>query len=93
MSTMEQFLIAWFGFTNAIAFVLYGYDKLRAGGAGDRVPERHLLAVAAMGGWPGALLGMLMFRHKTRKFSFQIKFAFMFVAWAALAYACWTMIR
>jgi uncharacterized membrane protein YsdA (DUF1294 family) len=90
MSTMEQFLIAWFGFTNAIAFVLYGYDKLRAGRAGDRVPERHLLAVAAMGGWPGALL---VFRHKTRKVSFQIKFAFMFVVWAAVAYACWTMIR
>lgn len=93
MSTMDQFLIAWFGFTNAIAFVLYGYDKLRAGGAEDRVPERQLLIVAAMGGWPGALLGMLAFRHKTKKVSFRIKFAFMFVVWVALVYACWAMLR
>lgn len=93
MSTIEQFLLAWFGFTNAVAFLLYGYDKLRAGGAGDRVPERHLLAVAAMGGWPGALLGMLVFRHKTRKLSFLIKFALMFLVWAAAAWVSWTMIR
>lgn len=90
---MEQFLIAWFAFTNAIAFVLYGYDKLRASGTGDHVPERQLLILAAMGGWPGALIGMLIFRHKTKKVSFQIKFAFMFVVWAALVYACWTMLR
>ena len=49
--------------------------------------------INAMGGWPGALLGMLAFRHKTKKVSFQIKFAFMFVVWAALVYACWTMLR
>ncbi len=91
MSTLDQFLIAWFGFTNAVAFLLYGYDKLRAKGAGDRVPERHLLAVAAMGGWPGALLGMMLFRHKTAKLSFQLKFAVVFVVWAAVVYAAWRL--
>ncbi len=91
MSTLDQFLIAWFGFTNAMAFLLYGYDKLRASSAGERVPERHLLAVAAMGGWPGALLGMMLFRHKTAKLSFQLKFAVVFVVWAAVTYAAWRL--
>lgn len=93
MNTMEQFLLAWFGFTNAVAFLAFGYDKFRAGRAGDRVPERHLLAVAAMGGWPGALLAMICFRHKTAKLSFQVKFAFVFLVWAAVAYGCWSLVR
>lgn len=90
MSTLDQFLIAWFGFTSVMAFVLFGYDKLKAGGAGDRVPERHLLVVSAMGGWLGGLLAMLVFRHKTAKLSFQLKFGVAFVVWALMAYACWS---
>lgn len=93
MTTTEQFFLAWFGFTNLMAFLLFGYDKLRAVRAGDRVPERHLLMVAAMGGWPGGLLGMLFFRHKTAKLSFQLKFVAMFVVWAAVAYGCWQVVR
>lgn len=89
MTTLDLFLIAWFGFTSLMAFVLFGYDKLKAGGSSDRVPERHLIVVSAMGGWPGGLLGMLLFRHKTVKVSFQLKFAVAFVAWAVMVYFCW----
>lgn len=89
MTTFDQFLIAWFGFTTLMAFVLFGYDKLKAGSSSDRVPERHLLAVSAMGGWLGGLLGMMLFRHKTAKLSFQLKFAAAFVVWGVLAYGCW----
>lgn len=88
MTTLDQFLIAWFGFTSLMAFALFGYDKRKAGGSGDRVPERHLIVVSALGGWLGGLLGMLFFRHKTVKLSFQLKFAFAFLFWAALVYAC-----
>ncbi len=89
MNTFDQFLIAWFGFTSLMAFVLFGYDKLKAGGSSDRVPERHLIVVSAMGGWLGGLLAMLFFRHKTVKVSFQLKFAVAFVVWAFLVYGCW----
>jgi uncharacterized membrane protein YsdA (DUF1294 family) len=89
MSHLEQFLLVWFGFTSLMAFVLFGYDKLKAGGSGDRVPERHLIVVSAMGGWLGGLLAMLFFRHKTVKRSFQFKFAVAFVVWAMLVYGCW----
>ena len=90
MSHLDQFLIAWFGFTSLMAFVLFGYDKLKAGGSSDRVPERHLIVVCAMGGWLGGLLAMLFFRHKTVKRSFQLKFAAAFVVWATLVYLCWS---
>ncbi|MBK8001444.1 MAG: DUF1294 domain-containing protein [Verrucomicrobia bacterium] len=89
MNTFDQFLIAWFGFTSLMAFVLFGYDKLKAGGSSDRVPERHLIVVSAMGGWLGGLLAMLFFRHKTVKVSFQLKFAVAFFVWAFLVYGCW----
>lgn len=89
MTAFDPFLVAWFGFTSLMAFVLFGYDKLKAGGSSDRVPERHLLVVSAMGGWPGGLLGMMLFRHKTAKVAFQLKFAAAFVVWALLVYSCW----
>lgn len=85
-----QFLLAvWLGATNALAFGLAGYDKWQAGRGGARVSEAALCLVAAIGGWPGGLLGLWLFRHKTRKRSFQFKFAVAFAVWVALGWALW----
>ena len=68
-----------------MAFILFGYDKLRAARCGKgRVSEFHLALVGAVGGWPGGLLGMLVFRHKTAKLSFQLKYGVAFLVWAGL---------
>ena len=53
--------------TSALAFVLFGWDKLMAKKHRRRVPEAALLGCALMGGSAGAALGMAVFRHKTRK--------------------------
>ena len=45
-----------------------------AGSRMVRVPENVLLLFAALGGFVGAALGMLIFRHKTRKPEFQVRF-------------------
>ena len=87
MQTMDHILIAWVGLTTALLFLLFGYDKLLAGRARHRVPEIQLLLLAAMGGWPGGLLGMAVFRHKTAKRSFQLKYAAGFLVWGGLVYA------
>ncbi len=89
--TGQLLLAVWLGATNALAFGLAGYDKWQAGRGGARVAEATLCAVAATGGWPGGLLGLLLFRHKTRKRSFQLKFAAAFAVWAALGWALWRM--
>lgn len=52
---------------NAIAFLLYGMDKSKAVHHKWRIPEKVLILSAAMGGGAGALIGMLVFHHKTRK--------------------------
>ncbi|MEE5079869.1 DUF1294 domain-containing protein [Pseudomonas alliivorans] len=57
-----------------LAFVLYRHDKLQAGKGGQRTPESVLHATELLGGWPGALLAQQVFRHKTRKVSFQVVF-------------------
>lgn len=49
------------------AFLLYGWDKRQARRAGRRVPERRLHALALLGGFAGAWLGMRVFRHKTQR--------------------------
>jgi uncharacterized membrane protein YsdA (DUF1294 family) len=55
-------------------FAVYGLDKQRSVIGGRRVQERTLHILAFLGGWPGAILGMRHFRHKTKKLSFLIVF-------------------
>ncbi|VVM97628.1 hypothetical protein PS645_03122 [Pseudomonas fluorescens] len=63
-----------YGVVSLLAFVLYGSDKRKARTDRWRTPENVLHAVEFAGGWPGALLAQQIFRHKTRKVSFQILF-------------------
>ena len=57
---------------NLAAFALYGIDKYKARRGLWRIPESVLLFAAAAGGSAGALLGMRVFHHKTRKPRFYI---------------------
>lgn len=52
---------------NIFTFLVYGLDKLKAVYHWWRIPEWVLLGLAVVGGSVGAGLGMLLFRHKTRK--------------------------
>jgi uncharacterized membrane protein YsdA (DUF1294 family) len=54
--------------------IAYGWDKRQAGNGGRRVSESTLHLLAFLGGWPGALLGQRLFRHKTKKVKFRIVF-------------------
>ncbi|EFR3149716.1 DUF1294 domain-containing protein, partial [Salmonella enterica] len=39
-----------------------------------RVPESTLLVFGVVGGWPGAIVGQQLFRHKTQKQPFKTYF-------------------
>jgi uncharacterized membrane protein YsdA (DUF1294 family) len=71
---------------NAVALLLYGYDKRQAIVGGIRIPEAVLHLVALLGGSPGALLGQELFRHKTRKRGFRLVLAATFLLQAGLMY-------
>ena len=62
----------YLGIINIVTFIVYGIDKLKAVGHKYRIPERTLLIFVAVGGAAGALLGMLVFRHKIRKPKFFV---------------------
>ncbi len=53
-----------------IAFILYGADKSKAKRGAWRIPEKVLLCFSFFGGAVGGLLGMLLFRHKTKHWYF-----------------------
>ncbi|MBZ9780401.1 DUF1294 domain-containing protein [Pseudomonas sp. REP124] len=66
--------LAAYGVVSVLAFFLYWSDKRKARSDSWRTPENVLHAVVLAGGWPGALLAQQVFRHKTRKVSFQVLF-------------------
>jgi len=59
---------------NIIAFVLIGYDKNLAQNNKRRISEKTLLSFVLIGGTIGSGIGMLVFRHKTVKTSYLLKF-------------------
>lgn len=69
---MTTGLLIWVLTWTIIAFALMGVDKWKAVSGGWRVPEKTLFLSALVGGSLGAILGMRLFRHKTRHRSFTI---------------------
>jgi len=69
---MTRILLLLLGAVNLLAFALYGADKRKAKRGTWRIRESTLLLVAALGGSAGALLGMELFRHKTKHWKFKI---------------------
>ncbi len=66
--------LAAYVIVSLLAFILYWSDKRKARADSWRTPENVLHAVELAGGWPGALLAQQVFRHKTRKVSYQLLF-------------------
>jgi len=60
------------GAMNLIAFILVGMDKKRSVANEERIREVYLFFIAIFFASAGVLLGMLYFRHKTRKIYFPL---------------------
>ena len=69
---------------NLFTFLLYGIDKRKAVHHKWRIPERVLILCAFLGGAAGALLGMLLFHHKTRKWKFRILVPLALLLWCLI---------
>lgn len=77
--------IVWL-LVNLVAMLLYASDKQRAKQQIERIPETTLLGIALIGGALGALLGMILFRHKTCHTRFVIAVPLMLLVQLALFY-------
>ena len=69
---MSLLFMVYILFINIITFAAYGIDKQRAVKQRYRISEATLLGLAFIGGSIGALAGMYVFHHKTRKPKFKI---------------------
>ena len=83
--------LAYLALMNGAAFGAMGIDKWKARHDKWRIRERTLFLLAILGGSPGAILGMLLFRHKTRHWYFRYGLPAILIfqiaaAWASCRY-------
>jgi len=70
---------------NLAAFLLMGLDKGRAKKERWRIPEKTLFLPVVLGGGIGGILGMRVFRHKTKHWYFRFGFPLILILQVALA--------
>ena len=65
-------LVVYLVSVNVLAFAAFGVDKARAQRGAWRISEKALMLLVIAGGSLGALAGMYVFHHKTRKPLFSV---------------------
>lgn len=83
-----QHFIAYLIIINAAGFLLMLIDKQKARHKLWRIPEATLIGIAVIGGSIGSLLGMYIFRHKTRHRKFTVGIPGILVGQVILAILC-----
>ena len=91
LSDPAGWLAVYLAVINLATFIVYGADKRRARKGKWRVPERTLFLLPLLGGSVGALLGMRVFHHKTRHWSFV--WGIPAILLAQLALAVWLLTK
>jgi len=90
--SLPQFvLMIYLLIINLIVFFVYGLDKIKAPTNSRRVSERMLWFLALIGGSVGAIVSMHIFRHKTKKLSFQALLAVIILAQVWLVAWLWKL--
>ncbi|MFC5406990.1 DUF1294 domain-containing protein [Cohnella soli] len=72
---------------NVGALWAMAYDKGQAKRRRQRVPERTLFLLAAIGGSPGSIVGMRIWHHKTKHISFVMGMPAILVVQVVILYA------
>jgi uncharacterized membrane protein YsdA (DUF1294 family) len=76
----------FFIFINLLNFIFFGYDKYLAKNNKWRISENSLFMMSFMGGSIGAVLGMLLFRHKISKPVFYVSILIIIALQSVLVY-------
>jgi Predicted membrane protein len=87
----ETGVLYWLCLMSFVSFAAMGLDKRSARRGARRTPEKRLFLFAALGGAVGGLLGMYLFRHKTRHWYFVVGFWALFALQGAALY--WFLFR
>ena len=79
-------VIAVIALINIFSFFLFAYDKAAAKRKSSRIPEKRLLISAFCFGSAGAMAGMYLLRHKTRKTKFVVTVPLFLLIHVAILY-------
>ena len=89
MPAVTQCLLWYLAAVNVVTFTVYGIDKSKARRGAWRIPEKRLFLLPLLGGSVGALLGMKVFRHKTKHWYFVWGIPAILLAQLALTVWLW----
>ena len=89
MPPVTQYLLWYLAAVNVVTFTVYGIDKSKARRGAWRIPEKTLFLLPLLGGSVGALLGMKVFRHKTKHWYFVWGIPIILLAQTALEVWLW----
>lgn len=81
-----KYLLVYLTIINAASLLLMLIDKIKAKQHLWRIPEKVLLGVSFIGGSLGGLIGMYLFRHKTKHIRFFIGIPLMLIGHVVLLY-------
>ena len=70
MPPVLKIYLIYIAVLSVITLILYGIDKIKAINDWYRIPEAVLLSSSLLGGGVGGIVGMLLFRHKTKHWYF-----------------------
>ena len=81
-------IVTWYIALSVVTFGAFAMDKRAAARGRLRIPETTLHVLELLGGWPGALAGQMLLRHKSSKLSYRV------VLWLIMAlhvagWGCW----
>lgn len=88
-----KYLFLYLIIINAAAFLLMLSDKRKAQKRKWRIPEATLMGTAALGGSIGAMMGMHLFRHKTKHIKFTLGIPLILGAQLLIGALLWFMVR
>lgn len=81
-----KYLFYYLVIINVVSFIVFGLDKVFAIYKKNRVRELYLHILSLFGGCLGSIGGMLLFRHKIRKFRFYLWNILMIGLWIYILY-------
>ena len=79
LKSVRSILFTYLIIVNLLGLFSFFIDKQKAKRQAWRTPEATLFTIALFGGSPGCLLGMYLFRHKTKKPAFYIGMPLIFL--------------
>ena len=80
VSLVFLWIVVW----SFLALIMMGIDKASAKLRRTRISERTFGVVSLLGGFPGVLLGGILFHHKTSKPHFWIPVVIALLLWGTL---------